>query len=122
MSDGELGRLEVLRDLAQRRLTTEAAAQLLGLERRQVFRLLKAYRIDGATGLISKRRGRPSNRRKPEELRTKALSVIGEQDWDFGPTPAAEKLREAHQIALGRETLRRGVIDDGVWADRKQRR
>ena len=38
MSDGELSRLEVLRDLDQKRLTTEAAAQLLGLERRQVFR------------------------------------------------------------------------------------
>jgi hypothetical protein len=47
MSDGELSRLEVLRDLDQRRLTTEAAGQLLGLERRQVFRLLKAYRIGG---------------------------------------------------------------------------
>jgi hypothetical protein len=67
MSDGELSRLEVLRDMDQRRLTTEAAAQLLGLERRQVFRLLKTYRSEGATGLISKRRGRPSNRRKPEE-------------------------------------------------------
>jgi len=44
MSDGELTRLEVLRDLDQRRLTTEVATQLLGLERRQVFRLLKAYR------------------------------------------------------------------------------
>jgi hypothetical protein len=103
-------------------VTTAAAAQLLGLERRQVFRLLKAYRIDGATGLISKRRGRPSNRRKPEELRTKALRIIGERYWDFGPTLAAEKLREAHGIALGRETLRLWMIAAGIWADRKQRR
>src|SRR5215213_3964086 len=44
MSDKELARLEVLRDLAQQRLTPTAAGQLLGLERRQVFRLLKAYR------------------------------------------------------------------------------
>ena len=95
MSDGELTRLEVLRDVDQGRLTTEAAAQLLGLQRRQVFRLLKAYRMDGPTGLISKRRGRPSNRRKPEELRTKALTIIRGQYWDFGPTLAAEKLREA---------------------------
>jgi hypothetical protein len=64
MSDGELARLEVLRDLDGGRLTAEAAAQLLQLERRQVYRLLKAYRTDGATGLVSKRRGRPSNRRK----------------------------------------------------------
>jgi Winged helix-turn helix len=73
MSDGELTRLEVQRDLDQRRLTTEAAGQLLGLERRQVFRLLKTYRSEGATGLISKRRGRPNNRCKPEELRDKAF-------------------------------------------------
>ena len=30
ISDGELSRLEVLQDMDQRRLTTEAAAQLLG--------------------------------------------------------------------------------------------
>jgi transposase len=122
MSDGELSRLEVLRDMDQRRLTTEAAAQLLGLERRQVFRLLKRYRSEGATGLISKRRGRPSNRRKPEELRDKALAIIRERYWDFGPTLAAEKLREGHGIALGRETLRLWMIGAGIWADRKQRR
>jgi hypothetical protein len=122
MSDGELARLEVLRDLDRRRLTSEAAAQLLGLERRQVFRLLKTNRSEGATGLISKRRGRPSNRRKPEELRDKALAIIRERYWDFGPTLAAEKLREGHGIALGRETLRLWMIGAGIWADRKQRR
>ena len=122
MSDGELTRLEVLRDLDQQRLTTTAAAQLLGLERRQVYRLLKAYRAEGPAGLISKRRGRPSNRRKPEELRIEALSIIRKRYWDFGPTLAAEKLREVHKIALGRETLRLWMIEDGLWLDRKQRR
>jgi hypothetical protein len=122
MSDGELSRLEVLRDLDQKRLTTEAAAQLLGLERRQVFRLLKAYRTDGPSGLISKRRGCPSNRRKPEALRAAALARIREWYWDFGPTLAAEKLREVHGITLGRETLRLWMIEAGLWRDRKQRR
>jgi hypothetical protein len=122
MSDGELARLEVLRDVDRRRLTSVAAAQLLGLERRQVFRLLKAYRVAGPAGLISKRRGRPSNRRKPEELRSKALAIIRQRYWDFGPTLAAEKLREVHAIRLGRETLRLWMIEAGIWADRKQRR
>jgi predicted DNA-binding protein (UPF0251 family) len=75
MSDKELARLEVLRDLDQHRLTATAAAHLLGLGRRQVFRLLKSYRAEGAAGLISKRRGRPSNRRQPAELRARALDV-----------------------------------------------
>src|SRR4051794_35024332 len=121
MSDKELARLEVLRDLDQRRLAPAAAAQLLGLERRQVFRLLKVYRTEGAAGLISKRRGRPSNRRQPAELRATALAIIREGYWDFGPTLAAEKLSELHGIALGRETLRQWMIADGLWVDRKQR-
>ena len=119
---GELTRLEVLRDLDQRRLTTEAAARLLRLERRQVFRLLKAYRTAGPAGLISKRRGRRGNRRKPEALRKAALAIIREWYWDFGPTLAAEKLREVHGITLGRETLRLWMIEAGLWLDRKQRR
>ena len=121
MSDGELTRLEVLRDLDQRRLTITAAAQLLGLERRQVFRLLKAYRTEGPAGLISKRRGRPGNRGKPEAFRTKVLAIIRERYWDFGPTLAAEKLGELHEIVLGRETVRKWMIADGLWLDRKQR-
>jgi len=55
MSDGELSRLEVLRDLDQKRLTR--AARLLAPERRQMFRLSKVYRTESATGLISKRCG-----------------------------------------------------------------
>jgi hypothetical protein len=77
MSDGELTWLEVLRDLDQRRLTTEAAGQLLGLERRQVFRLLKAYRTAGPTGLISKQRGRPGNRRKPAQIYSRPRGTEG---------------------------------------------
>src|SRR5215471_15991191 len=122
MSDGELRRLEVLQDLDRRRLTPAAAGQLLGLERRQVFRLLKAYRIEGPTGVISKRRGRRSNRRKPEALRRAVVTIIRQWYWDFGPTLAAEKLREDHGVAVGRETLRQWMIAAGLWRDRKQRK
>ncbi|MGH7095024.1 MAG: ISNCY family transposase [Stellaceae bacterium] len=122
MSDRELARLELLRDLDQRRLTIATAVELLGLGRRQVFRLLKVYRTEGATGLISKRRGRPSNRRKPETFRVEALALIGERYWDFGPTLAAEKLAELHGITVGRETVRQWMIVAGLWLDRRQRR
>ena len=44
MSDGLLTRLEVLRDLDHRRLTTEAATRYWGSSVVRCFRLLKAYR------------------------------------------------------------------------------
>jgi hypothetical protein len=122
MSDKELARLDVLRDLDHRRLTASAASEILGLGRRHVLRLLKAYRISGVGGLISKQRGRPSNRRKPEAVRTEVLAIIGKRYADFGPTLAAEKLRELHGICLGRETLRVWMIEAGFWCERKKRR
>ena len=93
MSDKELTRLEVLRDLDHQRLTAQAAGDILGLGRRQTLRLLRAYRTRGVDGLISRQRGRPSNRRKPEDIRAEALAIIGERYADFGRTLAAEKLR-----------------------------
>jgi hypothetical protein len=56
MSDKELTRLEVLRDLTTGRLTVSAATEFLGLERRQVLRLSKAYQEEGVTALVSKKR------------------------------------------------------------------
>ena len=50
--------------------------QLLALEQRHVFRLWEPYRTEGPAGLISKRRRRSSNRRKPAAVRTMALSII----------------------------------------------
>jgi hypothetical protein len=122
MSDTELSRLEILRDLGSGRLTTPAAAELLGLERRQVQRLAKAYQEQGATALISKKRGRPSNRQAPTGLKDQALELIRAKYTDFGPTLAAEKLREVHGITVGRETLRLWMLDAGLWADRVKRR
>lgn len=122
MSDKELTRLEILRDLASGRLTTPAAAQLLGLERRQVQRLAKAYQQQGATALISKKRGQPSNRRMPSDIKTQALDLIRERYSGFGPTLAAEKLRELHGVFIGRETLRIWMLEAGLWADRQKRR
>jgi hypothetical protein len=66
VSDGELRRLEVLRDVDRGGLPVRAAAQQLGRPRffeikplmgrneRQVWRLLKAFRRDGAAGKRSR--------------------------------------------------------------------
>src|SRR5947207_3349254 len=76
MSDAELRRLEVMRDVDHGRLPVSAAAQLLGRSERQVWRLLKAFRSDGASGLISKKRGRPSNRKTGEAVRSAVLWIV----------------------------------------------
>ena len=121
MSDGELRCLEVLRDVDRGDLPVRAAAQLLGRSERQVWRLLKAFRAEGAAGLVSKKRGRPSNRRTAASVRTAALWIIRQNYADFGPTLAAEKLAAEHGFAFSSETVRKWMIEDGLWLDRKQR-
>jgi len=103
-------------------MPARAAAQVLGLTERQVWRLLKAYRLRGADGLISKKRGKPSNRRTPDDVRLAAMAIVKERYADFGPTLAAEKLREQHGLTISRETLRVWMLDAGLWADRVKRR
>jgi len=122
MSDGELRRLEVLRDVDRGGLPVGAAAQLLERSERQVWRLLKAFRAEGAPGLISKKRGRPSNRKTSEAIRSAVLWIVRQNYADFGPTLAAEKLAGEHGFAFSSETLRKWMIAEGLWLDRKQRR
>jgi hypothetical protein len=44
--------------------------------------------------LVSRRRGRPSNRAEPAALRAEVLGVIKERYSYFGPTLAEKKLAE----------------------------
>lgn len=50
MSARELNRVEVLAQVDDGRLSVDNAANMSGLTRRQIFRLLKRYRQDGASG------------------------------------------------------------------------
>ena len=121
MSRSEIDRMSVLRDLADDRIRVSEAARLMGLGRRQVLRLAKAYRQRGPAALVSNRRGKRSNRSYPTSLRAEVISFIRERYSDFGPTLAAEKLSELHGIRLGRETIRQWMMVAGFWKDRKQR-
>lgn len=121
MSTPELDRCTLMRRIQERRLTQRKAADLLGLSVRQVERLYHAYKSDGPQGLISKKRGQPGNRRLPAALKQRTLALIRDQYPDFGPTLAAEKLLESHGIAIGVETLRRWMIEAGLWTTRTQR-
>jgi hypothetical protein len=121
MSKQEFSRLEVLLRVQSGGLRVADACTLIGLRRRQVFRLLRGLRQDGATSLVSKRRGKPSNHRLAAEVRSLVLSIVRERYADFGPTLAAEKLAAHHGCTISRETLRGWMIADGLWTDRRHR-
>jgi len=122
MSERELNRVEVLAQVDDGRLNIDNAANMLALTRRQIFRLLKLYRQDGASAIRHKARGRAPNNQIHFAKRDYALTLIKEQYPDFGPTLAAEMLAEYHGFKVSRETLRKWMVEAGMWLSRKQRR
>ena len=121
MSAKELDRLEVLGRVLERRQTQRRAAEQLGLSERQLRRLCRALAQHGAAALASRKRGRPSNRKRPAAAREQALGLVRDRYSDFGPTLAREKLWERHGVEVSTETLRQWMIEAGLWIARSQR-
>lgn len=122
MSNQEINRLEVMQRLKEKRLTQKEAATILGISHRQVKRLFQAYKAEGAQGLVSKRRDKPSNHRLDPEIVQQAIDLIYKQYRDFGPTLAHEKLSEIHGLRISRESIRQIMIAEKIWKPKKARK
>lgn len=107
MSERALSRLKIIEDVEAQRLSVVQAADLAGISRRQMTRLIKSYRTKGASGLISKKRGQPRNRKYSDGYRDYVLELMRLHYSDFGPTLALEKLTEYHDVSVSKETLRK---------------
>src|SRR3954468_13020630 len=107
MSRKEIDRLGVIRQVVEGRLGQAKAGQLMGMGARQVRRLCAAYEREGPTGLASRKRGRPSNRRLPDSLQARTTALVRDLYSEFGPTLGREKLLERHGVRVGKETLRK---------------
>ena len=121
MTMRDLDRLKCIQAVVDGNLKPGRAAERLGLTTRQVRRLTRRYAQEGPVGLISRHRNRPSNNRLEPSLAERVIGILRESYADFGPTLAAEKLRERHQIDLAKETVRQLKIAAGLWIPRRLR-
>jgi hypothetical protein len=121
MTMRELDRLKCIQGLIDGQLKQTAVATRLALTTRQVRRLVRRYEQQGPIGLISRLRDRPSNRRLKSEAAEHAFGILRSQYADFGPTLAAERLRERHSVDLAVETVRTLMIAGGLWVPRRLR-
>jgi hypothetical protein len=117
----DLDRLKCIQGLIDGELKQHAVATRLGLMTRQVRRLVRRYEQQGPVGLISRLRDRPSNRRLKSEVTEHAFGILRSEYADFGPTLAAEKLRERHGVDLAVETVRSLMVAGGLWVPRRLR-
>lgn len=122
MSEKEVNRIELIVKLTEKKISRSEICALLNLSYRQVSNLLRSYREKGFLGLVNGNRGRESNRKYPEAFQLKVINIVRDKYYDFGPTFAREKLNEEDGIRVSRETLRKWMIDAGLWLVRKKRK
>jgi transposase len=122
MSNREITRLEVMQRLKDKRLKQYEASRILGISLRHIRRLFRAYKAQGVAGLMSRRRGKPSNNQLDPQTVQKAIDLICAHYPDFGPTLAHEKLKEKHDLQLSRESVRQIMIAEGWWKPKRAKK
>jgi Helix-turn-helix domain len=120
LNQRELDTLKVLAAVRAGQRTQVEAARLLGITPRHVRRLLCKIHKCGDAALAHGLRGQPSNRQAQAELRQLVLRAYRADFHDFGPTLACEKLADSG-LYISRETLRRWLIQEGLWQPRQRR-
>ena len=121
MSIKEASRLGVMRRMDKKDLTPRRASEELGISVKQLRRVRKRYLTEGAPGLVSRKRGQVSGNRIGAEIREKAMRLLRTDYHEFGPTFASEKLLERQQVQLSDETLRKWMIEEGIWVAKKKK-
>lgn len=119
MSDKEIDRLGVLIQVQAKRLSQLEASKLLKVSVRQIRKLLAKFRLEGAVGIVSKRRGVPSNNQIALVDKERVIALLKEMYEDFGPSLASEKLLERHNIKVSKETVRKWMIENRLWMSRQ---
>jgi transposase len=121
MSIKEAERLGIMRQIDKKALTIKGASEELALSPRQVKRIRKRYREKGEEGLISQKRGQASHRKIGDEVRRQVIGLMKTNYLNFGPTLAAEKLKEREKIQLSAETVRKWLIEEGLWKAKRRK-
>ena len=121
MNQRDIDRNDVIKRTCEGELKQSQAAKRLHLSTRQVKRLCRRYRLDKTAGIISKRRGKPSNRKIKDETILKIIALASSVYSRFGPTLMSEKLLERDEIKIGKEALRQLLIKEGLWKTKREK-
>jgi hypothetical protein len=115
MSGVDRKRLKVISMVCEKRIKQREAAEKLEISERQARRLVRRYKKEGDKGLVHRLRGRPSARRIESHVMEEVVDIYAEKYKGFGPTLAHEKFVEIEGLELSRESLRKQLLEAGLW-------
>jgi transposase len=122
MSQREVDRLTVIKQLEDKNLRIEEAVKILGISERQTYRILKRIRDEGSKGVIHRSRGKKSNHGYPEELKKRVIKIYNTHYKDYGPTLFSEELEKKYRIPVNHETLRRWMRQRAITTSMRKNR
>jgi len=122
MSAKEIDRFAVIGNLKVGEINGSEAAEQLGLSLRQVRRLKNRFKKDDPKSIAHQGRGKESNRKLKKIIIDKIITLLLTVYIGFGPTLAAEKLRERDKINISHETLRIIMVKNDLWKPKSKKR
>jgi transposase len=117
----EQTRLSIMNGILQQQWTVAEAAQILGVSERHTWRLLSAYRMEGAAALAHGNRSRLPTNTTPEKVKTQVIALARERYRGINYTQLAELLAEREGILLSRSTVRRLLVGAGLASPRHRK-
>ena len=121
LNQREQARLQVLNSLLAGHMTIEQASTLMGVSIRHTWRILAAYRKEGAAALAHGHRGRRAPNAISEATRAAVLHLARTRYSGTNHTHMSELLREHEGIDITRSTLRRLLVNAGENSPRGRR-
>lgn len=115
MTRNEFRKYEVVKKLIGGEINGTEAAKQLRRTVRWVKKLKARVLKEGVAGVIHRLRGKNGNRTFPDKKIKKIETIMMKSYSDFGPTFAAEKLEENHQITINKESLRQYMTMWEMW-------
>jgi transposase len=116
----EQNRLIVLNQVETKHVSISQAAIILKVSERQTWRIMAAYRKEGAAGLAHGNSGRKPVNALPEGLSQKVIELAGSKYRGFNHTQLTEKLNGYEQIHLSRSSVRSLLLKSGIQSPRKR--
>jgi transposase len=117
----EQNRLRVLNELEKGKMVMRELAEFLGLSERQGWRLLAAYREEGAAGLAHGNRGRKPVHTLGEEVRKQVVELAQKKYGGFNHQHLTEMLGEQERLEVSRSSVRRILLVAGIRSPKKRR-
>lgn len=90
-------------------------AKIMGYTTRTAYRRIKRFRQQGMDGLVHRLVGRRSNRAKDPAVREHVVSLYRSFGKGMSLSAVVDKIRQEEGIALCRESLRRWLMEAGIW-------